>query len=281
MSTQQAPGAAPGDTSTAEIAREQAAGVGREAVGAGGDVARTAKEQGHEVVSETTRQARDLAGETREQLRQQSVAQRDRAAGSLRALGDELRQMADNGGQSGPATELAHQAADRVGTVAGYLEQHEPGELVEQVRAYARRRPGTFLVGAVVAGALAGRLVKAARADTSATGSTGPTTGGGTGTNGSRPTEVQTTAAESYPDGWMEPGTTGAGTIEPGTEAGTAAGVGGVAYPPVSPRPGTAGYPDGDEPAFQQPYQDPAGASGGYPAEPPYRQEEPGQGWAR
>jgi hypothetical protein len=275
MPTQQTPGAAPGDTSTAEVAREQAVGVGKEAAGAGGDVARTAKEQGRDVVAEATRQTRDLAGETREQLRQQSVAQRDRAAGSLRTLGDELRQMADQGGQDGPATELAHQAADRVGSVARYLEQHEPGELVEQVRAYARRRPGTFLVGAVVAGALAGRLVKAAR-DDSGSDSTGSTDASGTGTSGNG--QVQTTTPAPYPTG----------RSEPGIAVGGPAGVGDVSYPPVSPLPGEVGYPAA-EPAYQQPYQDAgAGAAdpapgvvapGQVPTDPSWRQDEPDRGW--
>jgi hypothetical protein len=244
MSTQQTSGTSPGGASTAEVARDQAAGIGKEAASAGGDVARTAKEQGSEVVAETKRQARDLAGETREQLRQQSVAQRDKAAGSLRAFSDELRKMADGGGQSGPATELAHQAADQAGTIAGYLERHEPGELVEQLRGYARRKPGTFLLGAALAGVVAGRLVKAARADSSGD-STGQAGGGSTAQG--YPTEVQTSGNGRYE------------TVEPGTEYGTAAGVGGVAYPPP---------PTGADPAYQQPYQDPAGAGTAYPGQP-------------
>ena len=68
--------------------------------------------------------------------------------------------MAQNGGQGGPVTELAHQAADRVHGVAGWLEEREPGDLLNEVKGYARRNPGTFLVGAAVLGVLAGRLTK-------------------------------------------------------------------------------------------------------------------------
>ncbi|MEV1145743.1 hypothetical protein [Micromonospora sp. NPDC049799] len=140
--------------------RDQARHVGSEAKQAGGAVAETAKEQGREVVGETRRQARNLYGEARNQLASQTGEQQRRAAGGLRSLADEMRSMAQSSGQSGPVAELAHQAAERVHGVAGWLEEREPGDLVNEVRDYARRNPGTFLVGAAVLGVLAGRLTK-------------------------------------------------------------------------------------------------------------------------
>jgi hypothetical protein len=163
MDTRQTAGTPPAGNATTEVAREQAATVRQHAASAGGDIAQTTKEQGREVVAETNRQARDLAQEARTQLREQTVAQRDRATSSLRALGDELEQMAERGGQSGTATDIAHQAAGRVRDAARFLEHREPGDLVEEVRSYARRRPGTFLAGAAVAGMLVGRVIKASR----------------------------------------------------------------------------------------------------------------------
>jgi hypothetical protein len=70
--------------------------------------------------------------------------------------------MAQQGGQSGPATDLAHQAADKVTDLAAWLEHRDPGSLLEEVRTYARRKPGTFLLGAAAAGVLAGRLTRGA-----------------------------------------------------------------------------------------------------------------------
>jgi hypothetical protein len=156
---------------TAGAVREDAANVGQRAAGAAGDVAQTTKEHGEEVVAEARRQARDLAQEARTGMREQATAQRDRAVGGLRALGDELEQMAERGGQSGAATEIARQVADRTRDVARFLESREPGDLVDEVRAYARRRPGTFILGAAVAGVLAGRMTKAVR-DRGSSGST-------------------------------------------------------------------------------------------------------------
>ncbi|MBO4209166.1 hypothetical protein GSF22_24675 [Micromonospora echinofusca] len=123
-------------------------------------MAQTAREQGREVVTEATRQARNLYGEARDQLTTQAGTQQRRAAGGLRSLADEMRTMAEQGGQTGPVSELARQAADRVHGVAGWLEEREPGDLVAEVRDYARRNPGTFLVGAAVLGVLAGRLTR-------------------------------------------------------------------------------------------------------------------------
>lgn len=140
--------------------RDQARQVGSDAAQAGGAVAQTAKEQGTEVGREAARQARNLYGEARSQLASQTGEQQRRAAGGLRSLADEMRSMAEQGGQAGPVTELARQAADRVQGVAGWLEQREPGDLITEARDYARRNPGTFLVGAAVLGVLAGRLTR-------------------------------------------------------------------------------------------------------------------------
>ncbi|MCW3841830.1 hypothetical protein ONA70_17155 [Micromonospora yasonensis] len=149
----------PGDSRSLTHA-DQARQVGSEAADAGGAVAQTAKEQGKEVVGEAQRQARNLYGKARDQLTSQTSQQQQRAASGLRSLADEMRAMARNGGGSGPVTELAHQAADRVHGVAGWLERREPGDLLDEVKNYARRNPGTFLVGAALLGVVAGRLTR-------------------------------------------------------------------------------------------------------------------------
>jgi hypothetical protein len=68
--------------------------------------------------------------------------------------------MAAKGGQSGVATEVAQQAAERIHGVASWLEQREPADVLQAVRDFARRRPGVFLAGAVAAGLAAGRLTR-------------------------------------------------------------------------------------------------------------------------
>lgn len=140
--------------------REQVRNVGSQTVQAGGQVTETAKEQGREVAGEATRQARNLYGEARSQFASQTSEQQRRAAGGLRSLADEMRSMAEQGGQAGPVSELARQAADRVHGLAGWIEAREPGDVLNEVREYARRSPGTFLVGAALLGVVAGRLTR-------------------------------------------------------------------------------------------------------------------------
>ena len=149
-----------------------------------GQVASTAKEQVQEVASEATDRARDLAGEARTQVRQQTDQQRERLAGTLHQLGDELGSMAGRSESSGVATEVARQAADRVHSLGTYVEQHEPGDLLNEVRAFARRRPGTFLLGALAAGVVAGRMTRGVKAATSGPSGSSDTYTGGTYTGG-------------------------------------------------------------------------------------------------
>ena len=129
-------------------------------------VADTAKTEVGNVAAEAQRQARDLLSELTTQVSDQSRTQLSRVVTLLSSAGDELQQMASGGGGgTGPATDLVRQAATRLKTVSTHLEGHEPAELLDQLRSYARRRPGAFLLGAAAAGLLAGRLTKAARAD--------------------------------------------------------------------------------------------------------------------
>ena len=146
--------------STTAVAREQAATVSRSAGEAGGHVAQTAADQAREVVSETARQARDLLGEAGGHARGQAFVQQQKAASQLRSVADELQEMTVKGGQSGVATEVTQQAAERIHGVASWLEQREPADVLQAVRDFARRRPGVFLAGAVAAGLAAGRLTR-------------------------------------------------------------------------------------------------------------------------
>ncbi|WFE26309.1 hypothetical protein O7623_23655 [Solwaraspora sp. WMMD791] len=140
--------------------REQAGQVGHEAAHEGRQLANQATEQGKRVVNETGRQARNLVGEATSQLREQASTQQRRAADGLRTIGNELQEMADKGQPDGLAGELARRASDAAQQAAGWLENRQPGELVDEVRQYARRHPGTFLAGAAFAGLLVGRLTR-------------------------------------------------------------------------------------------------------------------------
>jgi hypothetical protein len=55
---------------------------------------------------------------------------------------------------------LVDQAARHSGNAAQWLESREPGDLLDEVKGFARRRPGAFLGIALGAGLLVGRVTR-------------------------------------------------------------------------------------------------------------------------
>ena len=138
-------------TQVAGTAKEQAAGV-----------AGTAKEQALDVAQDAAGQARNLLDELRRNVRDQVGSQRSSLAQTLDGYAAELRQMADRSESDGPATEAVRQIASRLGDVKGYLEGD--GDVAADVRRFARRRPGAFLLACAAAGVIAGRATRGAAA---------------------------------------------------------------------------------------------------------------------
>jgi hypothetical protein len=148
------------DTSVPESAMSEAAELGKSAAKRTGEVTEVVGEQAKQVVSETGAQARHLIEEGVDQLREQASEGQQKLAAGLRSLTDQLRQMSDRTDGSGMAAELIHQVSERTSDAASWLENREPGDLVNEVRRFARQRPGIFLAGAAVAGAVVGRLTR-------------------------------------------------------------------------------------------------------------------------
>lgn len=171
-----------------QAAQARTSEVAAHAKDATADVASTAADQVATVKDETVRQARSLVSEATGQVSAQAGEQTQRLTGLLRELGDELKQMAA-AGTGGTASEVAHQASERAHQAAGYLDGREPSDLLDDVRSYARRRPGAFLAGAAVLGLLAGRLGRGVKdapsSDTGTAPLTYPTTPVGSSTAGS------------------------------------------------------------------------------------------------
>lgn len=155
-----------GDTgNTADRAKDEAKSVASDAQDAGQHVAATAKDQAGAVVGEAKGQARDLYHQTTSELKDQAGAQQQRAAGGLRSISDELASMADRSDGGGVATELVRNLSGRAGSVASWLEGRDPGSLLDDVKSYAARKPGTFIAIAAGIGIVGGRLTKALAAD--------------------------------------------------------------------------------------------------------------------
>ncbi|RXZ72453.1 hypothetical protein [Agromyces albus] len=141
--------------------REEAAMLAEDAGKAGRRVADVAKEETKSVASETRRQARQLADQASNELRDQAAVQQRRVASGLRAVGSQFSQMAESSTESGYATDIVRQAGNSADEVARWLDARDPGSLLEEVKGFARRRPGVFLAIALGAGVIAGRMTRA------------------------------------------------------------------------------------------------------------------------
>jgi hypothetical protein len=146
-------------------------GTAREATATAADegkrVGAVGAEEMQNVASEAKYQARNLVNEAIGQASEQTSTQRDRLVGTLQSLSSDLDQMATSSDSSGLASELARQGAERARALSLRLDSRDPSELLDEVRSFARRRPGMFLLGALAAGVVVGRLVRGAKQTTS------------------------------------------------------------------------------------------------------------------
>ena len=142
--------------------KERAQHAASTAADEGKHVAGVVAEEAKSVAGEAKDHARNLVSEARSQLQgqvdDQSRQQKDMLVGTLSTFGDDLASMAQNG--SGLAADVAHQVAERASSLSRHLDGREPSELLDDVRRFARQRPGTFLLGALAAGVIVDRLAR-------------------------------------------------------------------------------------------------------------------------
>ncbi|NUR28381.1 MAG: hypothetical protein HOV83_21485 [Catenulispora sp.] len=130
------------------------------AVHEAGTVATTAGDQVKRVAAEAGEQTRNVAADLRTHLTNEARTQHDRLADGLRQFAGELDRMAGQGGDS-PARSVVARLAESGHEAADYLGKHGPDEVLDEVRDFARRRPGAFLATAAVTGFVLGRLGRA------------------------------------------------------------------------------------------------------------------------
>jgi hypothetical protein len=147
----------------------------QEAGAAGHRVADTAKQEARGVASEAKYQVRNLADRVGSEVRSQASTQQHRAAGGIRDVGSQFSEMAATSGRSGVARDLVETVGSRADSVAAWLDQREPQDLLDEVKRFARRRPGVFLAIAAGAGVVIGRLTRSL----ASSGDEGTSTGGG------------------------------------------------------------------------------------------------------
>lgn len=175
------PGSASGDTGVKQAAEQ-------------------AVTQTRELASDAKQHLSSMVQQTRGELREQADQRGRQLSEGLDSLARQIRGLRN--GQPDQAGSLQHYLVDaeqRLSSWAQRLERGGPDLVLADVRSMARRRPGTFLVGALGAGFVAGRLLRigiaAAQEQSSessgATGAYGTTGTGTTGMIGAGGTQVQ------------------------------------------------------------------------------------------
>jgi ElaB/YqjD/DUF883 family membrane-anchored ribosome-binding protein len=145
----------------ASTARDQASTVADSAQTHMSDVKDDAVTQAKAVVEDAKLQANRIMDDSRRELSHQAEQQTARLASSVRDVSQQLDKMAHGGeAPQGVVADLATQAAQATARFAETLEQRRPEELLDEVRRFARQRPGAFLLGAAGVGLLAGRLLR-------------------------------------------------------------------------------------------------------------------------
>ena len=252
------------DRSASGMIKEEAGNVAGQAADSATTVVETAKTEASDVASEVNASARQLFEQAKLDLADQAGIQQQKVAAGLRSISEELHSMASASDQRGVASDLVQQAADRSASLATWLDERDPGSLLDEMKSFARRRPAAFLLLAAGAGVLAGRLTRSL--------STG---GYGSATSSTSGTPARPTAKERQTDRDMS------GSFAPGP--------GRTAPPPPVQLPGpdvtTAGYAGGGgssafaagpadvgtyalDPVYGNPPKVDAGPSEGFPVDP-------------
>jgi len=148
---------------TTPTTQDQDRGTAATAADEGKHLGGVAAGEAQNVAGDVKDQVQRLLDETRQQVNEQGAVQRDRLVELLRGLSHDLREMADHADGSSLAGQLVRQGADRADGVTSSLDGREPADLVDEVRAFARRRPGAFLAGALLAGLAVGRFARGAK----------------------------------------------------------------------------------------------------------------------
>ncbi len=124
--TPPAPDEQTAEPSTTEKVTEEAGNVAGQAADSATSVVETAKEEAAIVASGVTSNAKDLLVQAKSDLTDQAAMQQQKVADGLRSISEELRSMASASEDSGVATDLVRQAAERSSSVATWLDARGP-----------------------------------------------------------------------------------------------------------------------------------------------------------
>jgi hypothetical protein len=152
-----------------------------------GAVAGTVKQETKNVAQEAQKQATSALHQVQDDVRARADEEAAKFAETLHGTSSQLASMAGAADGNGVVASLVREGANATEKLASRLEDGGVEAIMADARSWARRRPGAFLLGAVAAGFVAGRLVRNLGTDESRNPETSP--------NGFRTDPANTTAA--------------------------------------------------------------------------------------
>jgi vacuolar-type H+-ATPase subunit H len=122
----------------------------------------TATEQARTVAHEAKDHVRSTANQMHDDLKSRANEEASKFAQTLHDAGSQMRQMADAAGGDEPsfASSMVREGAQAAERFASKLDEGGVDRMMADVRSWARRNPGGFLLGAAVAGFVAGRVAR-------------------------------------------------------------------------------------------------------------------------
>ncbi len=129
----------------------------REEVSAVGE---TAKDGAINVAHAAQEQARTALQQVQDDLRGRADAEAGRFAERLHATGRQLSSMADASEDQGVMPTIVREGAGAVERLGTRLDEGGLDAVMSDVRRWARRSPGSFLLGAAALGFVAGRVAR-------------------------------------------------------------------------------------------------------------------------
>jgi hypothetical protein len=122
-------------------------------------VASSARQEAGALAQEVREQASTVLGNARGQIEEQADAQTRKVGEGIQTARRQLDSMTQNA-EPGFVTSLAQQLSDSLGSIGDTIDEGGLHALADDVRSFARRQPGLFLIGAGAAGFVAARLLR-------------------------------------------------------------------------------------------------------------------------
>jgi vacuolar-type H+-ATPase subunit H len=121
-------------------------------------VAYSARSEASQLVGTASEQAKTVLNEVTGELSQKADEQARRLSERLHEVATQLQSMADKTDQQGLAVSAVGTLGEQSEKLAERLKNDGTAGIASDVRRYARNNPGSFLLGALVTGAAAGRI---------------------------------------------------------------------------------------------------------------------------